>query len=503
MVDGTLILRPISSSGYWSLGRGASIAAGATAGYEIASGRTIGDGTLSGVFNVASLGVNQGSTLFTGTATQSFGVGINIAAGGASLFNTGDRGLQQALRSLSIATGVWNTGTEAVAAYQTSKATLEALRPTPIQVRAHSQVRQVGHEQVINDETTGSDAEVFDIVVPRGLPNTRVHGILKSNSWFGNEDVGRIVSFGRINPDDPYFLPKSSGQRWVSRTVIGQDGVPATYYAPLDIVRYHNDLWDTPDNWDVWFANQGYTRPNQSELTPLSTVTTHPETGATVYSNRMTVHAETFHNNVDGQEYGVRYYSNVGLVADRELRTHFVEPESGLSIRPKRNMMGPTIEAGADSNRIRPQQIEAAIGVPEIDHWNMLLRKGQYSEFAFGQTGFGQHAMFVAGGTYAIPKIQGQAINANARSAIQTAPHVVATEPNQPWRTSGGTANVASGANLNQHYKNLRDYGNAGYKQLENGRYRYYGDVKPARNPGEMKGSRLVREWDGCSRGFR
>ena len=127
---------PISSSGYWSLGRGASIAAGATAGYEIASGRTIGDGTLSGVFQVANLGVNQGRTLFTGTATQSFGVGINIAAGGASLFNTGDRGLQQALRSLSIATGVWNTGTEAVAAYQTSKATLEALRPTPIQLRS-------------------------------------------------------------------------------------------------------------------------------------------------------------------------------------------------------------------------------------------------------------------------------------------------------------------------------------------------------------------------------
>ena len=137
----------IRSAGYWSLGRGASIAAGATAGYEIASGRTIGDGTLSGVFHVANLGVNQGGTLFTGTATQSFGVGINIAAGGASLVNTGDKGLQQALRSLSIATGVWNTGTKAVAAYQTSKATIEALRPTPIQVRAQSTIQQTAYQE--------------------------------------------------------------------------------------------------------------------------------------------------------------------------------------------------------------------------------------------------------------------------------------------------------------------------------------------------------------------
>ncbi|MEZ6033146.1 MAG: RHS repeat-associated core domain-containing protein [Planctomycetaceae bacterium] len=129
---------PIGSPGYWSLGRGASIAAGTTAGYEIASGKTIGDGTLSSLFHVTNLGVNHGSALFNAnvSAVERFGVGINLAAGGASLFNTGDRGLQQALRSLSIATGVWNAGTQAVAAYQTSKATLEALRPTPIQVRS-------------------------------------------------------------------------------------------------------------------------------------------------------------------------------------------------------------------------------------------------------------------------------------------------------------------------------------------------------------------------------
>jgi hypothetical protein len=79
-------------------------------------------------------------------------------------------------------------------------------------------------------------------------------------------------------------------------------------------------------------------------------------------------------------------------------------------------MIGPTIEASGDSNRIRPQQIQAATGVPEVDHWNMLLRKGQYGEFALGQSGFGQHTLFVAGGAYAIPKAQGQAIHDSVRS---------------------------------------------------------------------------------------
>jgi len=133
---------------FGTFGRGLSGASGLVSGYEIASGNTIGDGTLSSLFHVTNLGVNHGSTLFNANASaaQRFGVGLNLAVGGASVFNTGDRGLQQALRALSIASGVWNTGSEAVTAYQTSRATLEALRPTPIQARAQSQIKQVGYE---------------------------------------------------------------------------------------------------------------------------------------------------------------------------------------------------------------------------------------------------------------------------------------------------------------------------------------------------------------------
>jgi hypothetical protein len=42
----------------------------------------------------------------------------------------------------------------------------------------------------------------------------------------------------------------------------------------------------------------------------------------------------------------------------------------------------------------------------------------------------------------------------------------------------------------------LEKYGSGGFKELENGRFRYYGDTFPASKPGEMAGRRLVREWD-------
>ena len=39
-------------------------------------------------------------------------------------------------------------------------------------------------------------------------------------------------------------------------------------------------------------------------------------------------------------------------------------------------------------------------------------------------------------------------------------------------------------------------YGFGGVRELRNVRYRLYDEIKPSRNPGEMKGARLVREWD-------
>jgi hypothetical protein len=63
----------------------------------------------------------------TSTNAQRFGVGLNLAVGTASVFSSGDRSLQQSLRALSIASGVWNTGTSLIAAKQSMTATLRTV----------------------------------------------------------------------------------------------------------------------------------------------------------------------------------------------------------------------------------------------------------------------------------------------------------------------------------------------------------------------------------------
>jgi hypothetical protein len=49
---------------------------------------------------------------------------------------------------------------------------------------------------------------------------------------------------------------------------------------------------------------------------------------------------------------------------------------------------------------------------------------------------------------------------------------------------------------LRDYLTQLEKYGQGGVKQLENGRFRFYDNIKPAPTPGEMQGARFVREWD-------
>ena len=58
------------------------------------------------------------------------------------------------------------------------------------------------------------------------------------------------------------------------------------------------------------------------------------------------------------------------------------------------------------------------------------------------------------------------------------------------------STSVINQQRLNRYYTQYEKYGSAGAKELENGRYRFYGELKSPRTPGEMKGARLVREWD-------
>ncbi len=52
------------------------------------------------------------------------------------------------------------------------------------------------------------------------------------------------------------------------------------------------------------------------------------------------------------------------------------------------------------------------------------------------------------------------------------------------------------GSLLKEHLRQTAKYGSAGVKEMENGRYRYVGELAPASTQGEMIGRRTVREWD-------
>lgn len=59
-----------------------------------------------------------------------------------------------------------------------------------------------------------------------------------------------------------------------------------------------------------------------------------------------------------------------------------------------------------------------------------------------------------------------------------------------------GASSALHGARLSEHLTQLEKYGSQGFKELESGSIRYYGDLKAASTPGEMSGARLVREWN-------
>ena len=63
-------------------------------------------------------------------------------------------------------------------------------------------------------------------------------------------------------------------------------------------------------------------------------------------------------------------------------------------------------------------------------------------------------------------------------------------------KDGGRAVSSLEGAKLKEYYRQAEKYGQAGVKELENGNYRFYGDMTPSRTTGEMAGARLVREWD-------
>ncbi|MFO1001350.1 MAG: RHS repeat-associated core domain-containing protein [Planctomycetaceae bacterium] len=171
---------------FGTVGRTLSGASGLISGYEIASGDMIGDGTLSSLFHVSNLGVNHGGTMFSphSTNAQRFGVGLNLAVGTASVVSSGDRSLQQSLRALSIASGVWNTASSVVTTSTSVKAALEALKPAPVEpVRR----RNSGNIQLVsNEEESTAEDPLVVLVAPHGEREVHYDRPLANDAWFEN-----------------------------------------------------------------------------------------------------------------------------------------------------------------------------------------------------------------------------------------------------------------------------------------------------------------------------
>lgn len=66
-----------------------------------------------------------------------------------------------------------------------------------------------------------------------------------------------------------------------------------------------------------------------------------------------------------------------------------------------------------------------------------------------------------------------------------------------------GAESAKQAADLSRHLRYSEKYGQAGIKELENGRTRYYGDMQPASKSGEMAGRRYVHEFDPATGGSR
>ena len=49
---------------------------------------------------------------------------------------------------------------------------------------------------------------------------------------------------------------------------------------------------------------------------------------------------------------------------------------------------------------------------------------------------------------------------------------------------------------MKTYYQQAEKYGTGSIKELPDGRFRFYEEIKPARTQGEMAGARHVREWN-------
>jgi len=272
--------------------------------------------------------------------------------------------------------------------------------------------RYVRNNPVSKDDPAGLQEDT----PPRQFGPARYLGDLKNGAWFrGDETVGRILNFGPDLPGDLQALNRVP--QWVSRRVrLPNSRQVKTFYAPYSVVTYYNSVFDVPDDWDDWFAYSGYEAATPSDVVPILTgVVRNPVTGDAEPSNAAFVTPRTFESEPDGRSFGGESRQAGLYYSISRGSAVFIDEESGIIIPPD----NPPAQQEAIS--ATPGFIEKAqkpTGIAQIDHWNRLIRKGDFANLLIGHGGLGEHTLFVAGGAHAFPRAQRQAINNTVRSAM-------------------------------------------------------------------------------------
>ncbi len=90
---------------------------------------------------------------------------------------------------------------------------------------------------------------------------------------------------------------------------------------------------------------------------------------------------------------------------------------------------------------------------------------------------------------------------ANKAEAARQTPKEISKQTNacKTGQVCGGNnlaESISQAANLRNYLRQAEEYGQGNIKELQNGKYRFYGEYSSAKTHGEMAGRRIVREWN-------
>jgi len=157
----------------------------------------------------------------------------------------------QSLRSLSIAAGVWNTGTQVLYATQSVRAAATALKPTPPQPKRTQNVVRVSHQEEV--QVGQNEAEAKD-----GTDLSSDHLLYKPNAVGVSVYYVNVVTLwgalapvyvGEIDPETGYV--RSPGPYRIDGEIPGKQVLRHRWTTEQTLQR-KTDEWITND-WAAWW----------------------------------------------------------------------------------------------------------------------------------------------------------------------------------------------------------------------------------------------------------